>query len=622
MSNAVVSSECSNNYCNSIESIEHSRRSDISEDDLLLNLNKQFDTSRSDSGISTIDSAYSKTSSTLSSLLLAEHHNNNINNNNNYFYDEHSQNNNNNGIDVVKLLKLKSTEDETQQISNSSSLESLTSLDNQQDSLEHNANADDEDGDELGSGSTSCSEDSFEMSSTCSNRETPETSPLRGGRNDVKTKWNQTRLHKGLADDDEDEDELLGDCLRRIHPELMMSTTSSGIHDVSMTNTCQSVSRASVRESISRELSNLDTGLPELDFDKLEEQLKQAAREREDHERKLLGEEVRRRLALQVDSTTGPCPVVNTRPNRSNLAMRLQTAMNLQVCYMNELAESTAEEDDDDDDETTDSENEEEDDNVSAFSSFMSKSRSSPNLRKSSRPGSSKEAPELERLRQKALDDRELDGYERQKLLVSETRRVLDSAKLEAIRSAEHFRRTKSKACVVPRQSRQHLSKMSWQQIQRIHDIMSSAIAQKNVELVNLLIDRDGLHMEHDSLLVDIEDFTEHEAQASALDFRQLLRMQTGDLPPAPRSVSSVGPTFPGSSTSEIKNRAPSAKVSAPTPLTTPTSPSRSFVASLSLLSTSLPALPKSLSKFSLFGTNSSSSSSTSSSTSTTNSYR
>ena len=80
--------------------------------------------------------------------------------------------NNNLPIDVVSLLRLTSTDDEAAQVSNSSSLESLTSLDNNQGS-----GGEDEDGTE--SGSTSCSEDSFEMSSTCGMETSPDTSPLR-----------------------------------------------------------------------------------------------------------------------------------------------------------------------------------------------------------------------------------------------------------------------------------------------------------------------------------------------------------------------------------------------------------------------------------------------------------
>ncbi|VDK54675.1 unnamed protein product, partial [Cylicostephanus goldi] len=54
---------------------------------------------------------------------------------------------------------------------------------------------------------------------------------------------------------------------------------------------------SAIRESINLELKNLDTGLPELDFAKLEEQLKNAAREREEHDRRLLGEEVSGRIS-------------------------------------------------------------------------------------------------------------------------------------------------------------------------------------------------------------------------------------------------------------------------------------------------------------------------------------
>lgn len=102
-------------------------------------------------------------------------------------------------------------------------------------------------------------------------------------------------------------------------------------------------------------------------------------------------------------------------------------------------------------------------------------------------------------------------------------------------------------------------------------------------------MDRDGLHMEHDSLLVDIEDFTEHETQASALDFPRLLAMQDGEIPSAKTRPTLTGTVFPGSI------------VVAPTPTPTPTSPSRSFVLPplphLPHLP-HLPQLPKSFSSF------------------------
>lgn len=50
--------------------------------------------------------------------------------------------------------------------------------------------------------------------------------------------------------------------------------------------------KASLREYIDKELHNLDTCLPQLDFNKLAEKLKSAAKERTVTERKLLGEQV------------------------------------------------------------------------------------------------------------------------------------------------------------------------------------------------------------------------------------------------------------------------------------------------------------------------------------------
>ncbi|WKY14468.1 hypothetical protein Q1695_000200 [Nippostrongylus brasiliensis] len=467
---------------------------------------------RDDSGVSTMESVFGKefelnvtpsvnSVQTLADILLSEH-------NNNYA----------GSMDVVKLLRLRSVDDEQNQQSNSSSLESLSSLENHQGSQ-----GADGDG---GSGSTSCSEDSFEMSSTCSARDT-----------DVSPEEFSPR--KEIA--------------QQPPTSLPSSSRRSAVERESRETTCESFTSG---------------GLPELDFAKLEEQLTNAAREREEHDRKLLGEEVRRRLALQADSWKGASPAVSTRPHRSNLALRLQTAMNLQVCYINELAESASE-----------SEISESDDEF-----MVPKSRSAPNLEGTSRPGSSKEDPYLRKLRDRAVREQHLDPSERQKLLHAETKTVLLNAKKSAQTALERYRSTKSRASGVPRQARQYLRNMSMSDVLRIKNTMEQAIYRKNLELVQLLIERDSLHMEHDSLLVDIDDFTEHEAECEALDFPHLLGMMDGRIPPATRdepntlSPSSIGLVSPSQN-------------GAPTPAPTPTSPTKAFVAQL----------PKSLSRFVLF---------------------
>uniref|UniRef100_A0A915BYI6 Schwannomin interacting protein 1 C-terminal domain-containing protein n=1 Tax=Parascaris univalens TaxID=6257 RepID=A0A915BYI6_PARUN len=137
-------------------------------------------------------------------------------------------------------------------------------------------------------------------------------------------------------------------------------------------------SKEALQKSIDAEVKSLDTRLPELDFNKLEEQLNCAAKERQIIERKLLGEQVRRRLALQVDQlTAGPSPRILTRPSRSNLGFRLQTAMNLQVCYMNDMDEEDLDDESSDDD----------------FG--VPKSKSAPNLRGQVPDGSNMNATQL-----------------------------------------------------------------------------------------------------------------------------------------------------------------------------------------------------------------------------------
>lgn len=131
--------------------------------------------------------------------------------------------------------------------------------------------------------------------------------------------------------------------------------------------------------------------------------------------------QVRRRLALQYDSyTAGPSPAINTRPQRSNFAQRLTAAKNLQICYMNDLAE--------DDEDATDSDDSDIDD--FAGPSFVPKSKSTPNLTSMRRGinGSKLNASELAR---RAQPDA-VGFHDRLTLLREETQLMLKQAKKAA----------------------------------------------------------------------------------------------------------------------------------------------------------------------------------------------
>ncbi|VDD97289.1 unnamed protein product [Enterobius vermicularis] len=186
-------------------------------------------------------------------------------------------------------------------------------------------------------------------------------------------------------------------------------TTSKSLGSLSA-EPVQKTNLDALRESIEKELSDLDTCLPNLDFIKLEEKLNCAAQERLVTERKLLGEQVRRRLALQVDElTAGPSPRISTRPSKSNLGLRLQTAMNLQVCYINGMESNDYDTDDPSDDDFD-----------------MPKSKSVPNLRGCVPDGSTLNASEL---RQRTVVS-ELE--EKRNIFAEETKMMLAKAKQTA----------------------------------------------------------------------------------------------------------------------------------------------------------------------------------------------
>ncbi|EJW77530.1 hypothetical protein WUBG_11562, partial [Wuchereria bancrofti] len=280
------------------------------------------------------------------------------------------------------------------QQSNSSSLESIKSF-----TLDGNQAL-----------STSCSEDSFEMSSTTSRPTTEDpsqlslqslnlTSSFLGLHNlvhpsNISLDYQDRKSSEYTSSDQISRDSLepcssLGKSKIFRNETTGNSTVNRGgarttesrhLHGIPGTWKSKNFiknDKASLREYIDKELGNLDTCLPQLDFNKLEEKLNCAAEERLITERKLLGEQVRRRLALQVDHYIAePALRVYMGSAKSNLGFRLQTATNLQVCYINDLKDEDEEESSDDD-----------------FS--MPKSKSAPNLQSSVIDGSNLNASQL-----------------------------------------------------------------------------------------------------------------------------------------------------------------------------------------------------------------------------------
>ncbi|VDK69233.1 unnamed protein product [Litomosoides sigmodontis] len=240
--------------------------------------------------------------------------------------------------------------------------------------------------------------------------------------------------------------------------------------------------KSSVRQYIDKELDNLDTCLPQLDFNKLEEKLNCAAKERIVTERKLLGEQVRRRLALQVEQcTAGRVPGVYRRPSKSN--PRLQTGMNLQICYINDLKD-----DGNDDVESSDDD------------FYVPKSKSAPNLRNAVIDGSNLNASQL-RQAVSAIK-------EKRQVLEEETKMMLLKAKQAAKMQMEieKLNTNRFTTAIPPKASRLQLSKMTCQQLIEISEKISRRINEENAELMRLLVEKDSLYMQQDSMLVDIED--------------------------------------------------------------------------------------------------------------------
>ncbi|XP_050550125.1 schwannomin-interacting protein 1 homolog isoform X3 [Spodoptera frugiperda] len=286
---------------------------------------------------------------------------------------------------------------------------------------------------------------------------------------------------------------------------------------------------------------NIETALPKLDLDAIENHLK-AAKEAERRKRNDR-EEIRRRLAMGADAEEYYSMGHTDRPGKKpSLHSRLQSGMNLQICFMNETAS---------DNESQASDFEKTYNNTKSLSRSSLFSKSSYNHPYQTRPLSvnitkhdkistvqsgAKLRPTSLSLKTKSrsshslghIEIKESDFYVLQATLQTEARIALAQAKEMARIQMERERRSravspvtemlrrsmeKANAPLAPdrrRVSRQLLTDMNIAQLQVIVNELHSQIESLNDTLVKMLMARDELHMGQDSMLVDIEDLTRY----------------------------------------------------------------------------------------------------------------
>ncbi|XP_070520688.1 schwannomin-interacting protein 1 homolog isoform X3 [Cardiocondyla obscurior] len=255
---------------------------------------------------------------------------------------------------------------------------------------------------------------------------------------------------------------------------------------------------------------NIETAMPKIDLDAIESHLR-AARE-EERRRRNDREEIRRRLAMGPDAED----LRAERGRKPSLQSRLQSGMNLQICFMNETSSDT---------ESPGSEND-------SFSGSTPTSLGSKQLGGKQAPT----RPQMLSLPSLRLDTGanstppvdEADFFARQARLQTEARMALAQAKEMAHMQMEVERQrlkqspiTEMVRCSLEkvgvqlgedrrRLSRVLLTELNVAQLQVVANDLHARIAALNEALVEGLLRRDDLHMEQDSMLVDVEDLTRY----------------------------------------------------------------------------------------------------------------
>ncbi|XP_043347845.1 schwannomin-interacting protein 1 isoform X2 [Dermochelys coriacea] len=213
-------------------------------------------------------------------------------------------------------------------------------------------------------------------------------------------------------------------------------------------------------------------------------------------------ESIRQKLALGSFFDDGPGIYTScSKSGKPSLSSRLQSGMNLQICFVND---SGSDKDSDADDSKTET-------SLDTPLSPLSKQSSSYSDRDTTEEES------------ESLDD--MDFLTRQKKLQAEAKMALAMAKPMAKMQVEVEKQNRKKSpvadllphmphiseCLMKRSLKPtDLRDMTIGQLQVIVNDLHSQIESLNEELVQLLLIRDELHTEQDAMLVDIEDLTRH----------------------------------------------------------------------------------------------------------------
>ncbi|KAK7483183.1 hypothetical protein BaRGS_00025587, partial [Batillaria attramentaria] len=256
-------------------------------------------------------------------------------------------------------------------------------------------------------------------------------------------------------------------------------------------------------------------------------------------------EEIRRKLAMGTDEEYYAGERTFKKPS---LSTRLQSGMNLQICFMNDAAAAATEETDINDLASLSTPKAHKTNAIAPQSYIKSPVRCLDGCGRRWIGGGSKGRPKSDPgllANQFSLPPSDESIAERQQRLQQEAKVALAQASNMARMQLEVERQTKKKSPIadivgVPelgdgrrvKISRKLLQEMNLAQLQVLVNDLHSQIESLNEELVHLLIERDDLHMEQDSMLVDIEDLTSFAQHTSETNNNKATLNNRNNAPP------------------------------------------------------------------------------------------